>query len=84
VALGAFRSTFGLADGAEVTTEANPESTSPAFFAGLVEAGFTRVSSHAVGAPHVLRVLERRHTPGGPWRRRGRRGRPGSRTSTST
>ena len=65
VVLGAIRSTFGLAEGAEVTTEANPESTSPAFFAGLVEAGFTRVSlGMQSAAPHVLRVLERRHTPG--------------------
>jgi len=63
--LAEIRSTFGLADGAEVTTEANPESTSPAFFAGLVESGFTRVSlGMQSAAPHVLRVLERRHTPG--------------------
>jgi oxygen-independent coproporphyrinogen-3 oxidase len=63
--LGAVRSTFGLAPGAEVTTESNPESTSPEFFAGLVEAGFTRVSlGMQSAAPHVLRVLDRRHTPG--------------------
>ena len=63
--LGAIRATFGLAPGAEVTTEANPESTSPAFFAELAEAGFTRVSlGMQSAAPHVLRVLERRHTPG--------------------
>jgi oxygen-independent coproporphyrinogen-3 oxidase len=63
--LGAVRSTFGLAPGAEVTTESNPESTSPEFFAGLVGAGFTRVSlGMQSAAPHVLRVLDRRHTPG--------------------
>ena len=63
--LGAVRSTFGLAPGAEVTTESNPESTSPGFFAELAEAGFTRVSlGMQSAAPHVLRVLERRHTPG--------------------
>ncbi|WP_256501873.1 radical SAM family heme chaperone HemW [Pseudonocardia humida] len=63
--LGAIRSTFGLAPGAEVTTESNPESTSPEFFAGLVEAGFTRVSlGMQSAAPHVLRILDRRHTPG--------------------
>ena len=63
--LDAVRSTFGLAPGAEVTTESNPESTSPEFFAGLAEAGFTRVSlGMQSAAPHVLRVLERRHTPG--------------------
>ncbi len=65
VVLGAVRETFGLAPGAEVTTESNPESTSPEFFAGLVEAGFTRVSlGMQSAAPHVLRVLDRRHTPG--------------------
>ena len=63
--LDAVRSTFGLAPGAEVTTESNPESTSPSFFAGLAEAGFTRVSlGMQSAAPHVLRVLDRRHTPG--------------------
>jgi putative oxygen-independent coproporphyrinogen III oxidase len=63
--LDAVRGAFGLAPGAEVTTESNPESTSPSFFAGLVDAGFTRVSlGMQSAAPHVLRVLERRHTPG--------------------
>lgn len=65
VVLGAVRDTFGLAPGAEVTTESNPESTSPEFFSGLVDAGFTRVSlGMQSAAPHVLRVLDRRHTPG--------------------
>ncbi len=63
--LAAVRDAFGLAPGAEVTTESNPESTSPEFFAELVAAGFTRVSlGMQSAAPHVLRVLERRHTPG--------------------
>jgi oxygen-independent coproporphyrinogen-3 oxidase len=63
--LGAVRDAFGLAQGAEVTTESNPESTSPEFFAGLAAAGFTRVSlGMQSAAPHVLRVLDRRHTPG--------------------
>ncbi len=63
--LDAVRGTFGLVPGAEVTTESNPESTSPAFFAELADAGFTRVSlGMQSAAPHVLRVLERRHTPG--------------------
>jgi putative oxygen-independent coproporphyrinogen III oxidase len=63
--LDAVRGTFGLAPGAEVTTESNPESTSPEFFAGLADAGFTRVSlGMQSAAPHVLKVLERRHTPG--------------------
>jgi putative oxygen-independent coproporphyrinogen III oxidase len=63
--LDAVRSTFRVAPGAEVTTESNPESTSPEFFAGLADAGFTRVSlGMQSAAPHVLRVLDRRHTPG--------------------
>ena len=63
--LDAVRGSFGLAAGAEVTTESNPESTSPEFFAGLRDAGYTRVSlGMQSAAEHVLRVLERRHTPG--------------------
>jgi putative oxygen-independent coproporphyrinogen III oxidase len=63
--LDAVRQTFGLAPDAEVTTESNPESTSPEFFARLVEAGFTRVSlGMQSAARHVLAVLDRRHTPG--------------------
>jgi putative oxygen-independent coproporphyrinogen III oxidase len=65
--LGAVRASFGLAAGAEVTTEANPESTSPEFFARIAEAGFTRVSlGMQSAAPGVLAVLDRRHTPGRP------------------
>jgi putative oxygen-independent coproporphyrinogen III oxidase len=56
---------FGLAPGAEVTTEANPESVDPASLAALREAGFTRISlGMQSAAPHVLAVLDRRHTPG--------------------
>lgn len=63
--LDAVRDTVGLARGAEVSTESNPESTSPAFFAGLREAGFTRVSlGMQSAAPHVLATLDRTHTPG--------------------
>jgi len=63
----AVRDTFGLAADAEVTTEANPESTSPEFFAGIADAGYTRVSLGMQSvAPKVLAVLERRHTPGRP------------------
>jgi putative oxygen-independent coproporphyrinogen III oxidase len=56
---------FGLAPGAEVTTEANPESVTPAYLARLREAGFTRISfGMQSAAQHVLRVLDRQHTPG--------------------
>ncbi|WP_374202697.1 radical SAM family heme chaperone HemW [Amycolatopsis sp. GM8] len=65
--LDAVRGSFGLAPGAEVTTESNPESTSPEFFAGIRDAGFTRVSlGMQSAARHVLRVLDRVHTPGRP------------------
>jgi oxygen-independent coproporphyrinogen-3 oxidase len=57
--------TWGLAADAEVTTEANPESVSPAILGALRRAGFTRISlGMQSAAPHVLRVLDRQHTPG--------------------
>lgn len=56
---------FGLAADAEVSTEANPESVDPRSFARLREAGFTRVSLGMQSVrEHVLRVLDRQHTPG--------------------
>ena len=59
------REHFGLAPGAEVTTEANPESTSPELFAQLRAAGYTRVSlGMQSAAPHVLATLDRVHSPG--------------------
>lgn len=62
--LGAVRDTWGLAPGAEVTTEANPDSVDQASLAALAEAGFTRVSFGVQSAvPHVLAVLERTHDP---------------------
>ncbi|MFV8050838.1 radical SAM family heme chaperone HemW [Mycobacterium sp. 48b] len=63
--LGAVRDNFELAVEAEVTTEANPESTSPEMFAALREAGYTRVSlGMQSAAPQVLAVLDRTHSPG--------------------
>jgi putative oxygen-independent coproporphyrinogen III oxidase len=63
--LHAVRDRFGLAPDAEVTTEANPESVDPASLRALREAGFTRISfGMQSAAPHVLRVLDRQHTPG--------------------
>jgi putative oxygen-independent coproporphyrinogen III oxidase len=65
--LDALRAHFTLAPDAEVTTEANPESTSPQLFARLRAAGFTRVSLGMQSvAPHVLAVLDRVHSPGRP------------------
>lgn len=63
--LDAVRETFGLTPGAEVTTEANPESTSPELFDALLAAGYTRISLGMQSvAPHVLSVLDRVHSPG--------------------
>ena len=74
-----------LAPGAEVTTEANPESTSPVLFAALRDAGYTRVSLGMQSvAPHVLATLDRVHSPGRAPRRRAKPSPPASNTSTST
>ncbi len=63
--LAAVRERFPLAPGAEVTTEANPESVDRRYLDTLVEHGFTRLSLGMQSARSgVLAVLERRHTPG--------------------
>jgi oxygen-independent coproporphyrinogen-3 oxidase len=50
--------------GAEVTTEANPDSVDERSLAALADAGFTRVSFGMQSAvPHVLVTLERTHDP---------------------
>lgn len=62
--LDAVRDAWGLAPGAEVTTEANPDSIDAAGLQRLAAAGFTRVSVGMQAAvPHVLAVLERTHDP---------------------
>jgi putative oxygen-independent coproporphyrinogen III oxidase len=62
--LAALREELHLAPDAEVTTEANPDSVTPASLAALREAGFTRVSYGMQSAvPHVLATLERTHDP---------------------
>ncbi|WP_285690117.1 radical SAM family heme chaperone HemW [Actinoplanes sp. NBRC 103695] len=63
--LDAIDATWGLAPGAEITTEANPESVTPDSLRALRRAGFTRISlGMQSAAPHVLAVLDRRHTAG--------------------
>src|SRR3954452_24691045 len=58
---------FGLEPGAEVTTEANPESVDPRKLAALREAGFNRLSLGMESAvPRVLAILDREHSPGRP------------------
>jgi len=62
--LGAVRDRFGLAPGAEVTTEANPDTVTPESLAALREGGFTRLSFGMQSAvPAVLAVLDRTHDP---------------------
>lgn len=62
--LGAVRDEFGLVPGAEVTTEANPDSVGPDDLARLADGGFTRVSFGMQSAvPHVLAALDRTHDP---------------------
>lgn len=63
--LDAVRANFDLSGSVEITTESNPESTSPEFFDDLRSAGFTRISLGMQStAEHVLRLLDRTHTPG--------------------
>src|SRR4249919_2974241 len=60
---------FGLAPGAEVTTEANPESVDQATLGELRAQGVTRVSFGMQSAgPAVRAVLDRVHRPGRPAR----------------
>lgn len=65
--LAAIRDEFGLAPDAEITTEANPESVDPRYLAELRAGGFNRVSFGMQSArQHVLKILDRTHTPGRP------------------
>lgn len=66
--LDSLKSTYELAPGAEVTTEANPDSVTREDLDRLRQSGFTRLSfGHQSSAAHVLQVLERTHTPGKTW-----------------
>ncbi|OAH51683.1 radical SAM family heme chaperone HemW [Microbacterium oleivorans] len=58
------REAFGLADGAEVTVEANPDTMTDAVAETLADAGVTRLSIGMQSAvPHVLAALDRTHDP---------------------
>jgi len=62
--LDSLRQSFGLADGAEITTEGNPDDVDQKYFEHLRAAGFTRVSLGMQSAvPEVLATLERTHSP---------------------
>jgi putative oxygen-independent coproporphyrinogen III oxidase len=65
--LAAVEGEFGLAPGAEVTTEANPETIDQRSLAELRASGFTRISIGMQSAvSRVLTVLDRKHEPGRP------------------
>ena len=56
--------TFGISPGAEVTTEANPDSVDADYLRELAAGGFTRVSFGVQSVvPHVLATLDRTHDP---------------------
>ncbi|MFT4136455.1 radical SAM family heme chaperone HemW [Microbacterium sp.] len=58
------RDAFGLAVGAEVTVEANPDTVTDAVAAELKASGVTRLSIGMQSAvPHVLAALDRTHDP---------------------
>ncbi|NLS10098.1 coproporphyrinogen III oxidase [Nesterenkonia sp. MY13] len=58
------RELFGFAPGAEITTEANPDTVTEASAQLLADAGFTRLSLGMQSAvPEVLKTLDRTHNP---------------------
>ena len=59
---------FGLADGVEITTEANPDSVAAWDLEELRTVGFNRISFGMQSAvDHVLRTLDRTHDPTSAW-----------------
>ncbi|WP_276828125.1 radical SAM family heme chaperone HemW [Bifidobacterium coryneforme] len=55
---------WGLEEGAEITTEANPDTVDAAYLETLLRGGFTRVSFGMQSAvSDVLKTLDRTHTP---------------------
>ena len=62
--LDALSNQFGFIEGAEITTEANPDTVTVEKFSELREAGFNRVSiGMQSGVQSVLNTLERTHNP---------------------
>jgi oxygen-independent coproporphyrinogen-3 oxidase len=62
--LAAIDDELGLVDGAEVTTEANPDSVIPESLHELRDGGFNRISfGMQSSVPHVLATLDRTHDP---------------------
>lgn len=62
--LDAVREVWGVEAGAEITTEANPDTVNADYIRALADGGFTRISFGMQSAvPHVLKTLDRTHTP---------------------
>ncbi|GAA3584613.1 radical SAM family heme chaperone HemW [Klugiella xanthotipulae] len=62
--LDTIRDQWGMIPGAEITTEANPDSVDRDYLQQLYDGGFTRVSFGMQSAvPHVLATLDRTHNP---------------------
>ena len=62
--LDAIRKAWRIAPDAEITTEANPDTVNEYYLGKLADGGFTRISFGMQSAvPHVLRTLDRTHTP---------------------
>ena len=62
--LDAVRASFGIADDAEVTIEANPDTVTRESLRAFADAGVTRVSVGMQSAvPRVLSILDRTHDP---------------------
>jgi len=62
--LDAVRDVHGIADGAEVTMEANPDTVTTDLAAGVAAAGVTRLSIGMQSAvPRILDILDRTHDP---------------------
>jgi oxygen-independent coproporphyrinogen-3 oxidase len=58
------REVWGIEEHAEITTEANPDTVDEEYLQTLKNGGFTRVSFGMQSAvPHVLKTLDRTHTP---------------------
>lgn len=62
--LNAVRDTWSIAENAEITTEANPDTVNADYVKELADGGFSRISFGMQSAvPSVLKTLDRTHTP---------------------